>query len=252
YLDRFLVMERCEIEELTDTWAHISVQGPQSGYLLGAVLGADVPSQAEWEVRCYPLTDAEVVVARVFRCGEDGFDLFLPAPLAAPLCAELSQPRPAFALHSIGWEALNVRRVEAGIPWWGFELSPAIVPLEARLDHAVCRSKGCYVGQEIIARIDARGHVNNLLGGVLVESDQLPPHNAEIYAGGKRVGRTCSAVRSVRLGRNIALAYFRRELHRPGEILEALTPSGPLPLVVASLPFVPDDSPQFAPPASGG
>lgn len=243
YLDHFLIMERAEIEDLTDSFALLSVQGPLSGRALAAVLGEEMLQLQPWDVRQTVCDGTPVWVVRATRCGEDGYDLFIAAEKAPALWAALCQNRPHFAVHSVGWEALNVRRVEAGIPWWGQELDGTIVPLEARLDHAVSRGKGCYVGQEIIARIDARGHVNNLLAGFLVRGDRLPPVGAEVRHAGKKVGRVTSSVRSLRLDRPIALGFLRRELHAPGTRVEAGGDGETVELEVTPLPFVPNDLP---------
>jgi len=246
YLERFLIMERAEIEDLTDSWSLLSLQGPQSPYALGAVLGDSVTHLKMGDVAQHTCQDEPVLVSRITHCGEDGFDLFVPAAKAAVLWAELCQPRVEFAVHSVGRAALNLRRLEAGIPWWGEELGPSLVPLEARLDHAISLTKGCYVGQEIIARIDARGHVNNLMAGFFVHGDTLPPRGTEIHHNGRKVGKVATALDSLRLERPIALGFLRRELHEPGTRVQALAPAGVVELEVTPLPFVPHDYPHDA------
>ncbi len=243
YLDHYLIMERCEIEDLSASHAQLSLQGPQSSYALGGVLGQDAASLAPGGVVTVEHAGLPVHVVRSFRCGEDGFDVYVPAEGAAPLWASLSMPRPEFAVHSVGWDAINVRRLEAGIPWWGEELDGSLVPLEARLDHAISTNKGCYVGQEIIARIEARGHVNNLLGGFHVMGDTLPPRGAEIQADGKRIGKVSTSLRSLRLNRPVGLGFFRREHHQAGAPLKAVWEGGEAELRVTPLPFVRDDHP---------
>lgn len=248
HLDRYLIMERAEIEDISTGWAQLSVQGPMSVCALAGVLPARLADLPPLGVVQANFDGRQALVARVPRCGEDGFDVYVPAADAAALWSALCQHRGEVAVHSVGWDALNVRRVEAGIPWWGSELDSTIVPLEARLDHAISRTKGCYVGQEIIARIDARGHVNNLLAGFFVEGETLPPTGAEIRRNGARVGRVTSAVHSCKLERPIALGFLRRELQEPGTRLEAFAPDHPpTPLVVTQLPFVPHDFPPQAP-----
>ncbi|MCC2670890.1 MAG: Folate-dependent protein for Fe/S cluster synthesis/repair in oxidative stress [Armatimonadetes bacterium] len=243
YLDRYLIMERAEIEDLTETCAMISIQGPQAVNAVGAILGTEPTRLPLWGAMKHEIEGECLYVARVPECGEDGFNLIVHSRCAVPLWTALSRHRPEFAVHSIGWEALNLRRIEAGIPWWGEELGPNLVPLEARLDHAVSMHKGCYVGQEIIARIDARGHVNNLLAGFLVHSDRLPARGAEIHHAGKKVGTVSTATTSLRLNRPIALGFLRRELQEPGTRVEAVTPEGPIELEVTGLPFLPHDYP---------
>lgn len=241
HLDRFLIMERVEIEDLTDQWSLLSLQGPLSRCALIAALGPDAEGMEPWDVRDLKHGEASVIVARGSRCGEDGYDLFVPSEGAPSLWAALCQGRREFAVHPAGWEALNARRLEAGIPWWGEELDSSIVPFEARLDNAISLNKGCYVGQEIIARIDARGHVNNLLAGFLVHGDRLPERGAEIHVDGKKVGKVGSAIHSPKLERGIALGFLRRELQEPGRKAEVITTDGPITLEVATLPFVPND-----------
>lgn len=243
YLDRFLIMERADIEDLTEAWACLSLQGPLSPCVLDATLGEDSSRIEAWGARQGEFEGQPVYYSRTRKIGEDGFDLVLPSELAPSLWAALCQGRREFAVHSVGWQALNIRRVEAGIPWWGEELDSTLVPFEARLDSAIHLHKGCYVGQEIIARIDARGHVNNLLTGFLVQGRTLPARGTEIHSEGKRVGRVSTALQSLRLNRPIALGYLRRELQDPGTRVQALTPEGPVDLEVTPLPFVPDDYP---------
>lgn len=246
YLNRYLIMERAEIEELSEGWALLSLQGPQSPCALSAVLGQNVSRMEAWQIReeCYQ--DNPLYVARVGHCGEDGYDLYVPAASAPSLWGSLCQHRAEFAVHSVGWEALNIRRLEAGIPWWGEELDGTIVPLEARLDRAIHPEKGCYVGQEIIARLHARGHVNNLLAGFRVLEDALPARGSEIHHGGRKVGRVSTALQSLRLQHPIALGYLRRELQDQGTRVQAMTADGAVELEVVPLPFVPDDWPGAA------
>jgi folate-binding protein YgfZ len=238
YLDQFLIMERAEIEDLTDVEALLSLQGPLAADALACVFGRETAALKPWEIREEQFQNLPVLIAGADHCGEGGFDLRLPAGLAADLWAALSQCRTEFGVESVGWDALNVRRFEAGIPWWGEELDSSVVPLEARLERAIHFQKGCYVGQEIIARIEARGHVNNLLAGFRVEGDALPPRNAEIRHEGKRVGRVTSAVHSLGLDAPIALGYLRREHQEPGTRLAAVTGDREIGLVVTPLPFV--------------
>lgn len=244
YLDYYLIMERAEIEDLTETWATLSLQGPASPLAVSAVLGEECTRLPVWGVRKVEFRGEALYLARTPQCGEDGFDLMVPAHCAPALWASLSQHRAALAVHSVGWEALNVRRVEAGIPWWGEELGPQLVPLEARLDHAIGLNKGCYVGQEIIARIHARGHVNNLLAGFTLLGAHLPERGAELSHNGKKVGTLSTIVKSLRLGSTIGLGFLRRELQEPGTRVTAATAHGPTELEVTALPFVPDDTPK--------
>jgi folate-binding protein YgfZ len=107
-------------------------------------------------------------------------------------------------------EELEVRRIEAGVPRWGHEVDDRILPAEAGLDRThVSFSKGCYPGQEPVARLHFRGHPNR--GLRVLELDGAPEHDAELLHDGKVVGRITSAARR-NDGSVVALAYVRTEV----------------------------------------
>jgi folate-binding protein YgfZ len=112
---------------------------------------------------------------------------------------------------------LERMRVLAGTPRWGREIDDRILPAEAGLDgRAISFTKGCYPGQEPIARLHYRGHANRGLRVLEIESDELPPYDAELSYEGKAVGRVTSAVRDG--DRIAALAYVRREVPEDAEL----------------------------------
>jgi len=108
-------------------------------------------------------------------------------------------------------DALEVMRIEAGTPAWGREIDDRVLPAEAGLvERAVSLTKGCYPGQEPIARLHFRGHANRGLRVLSIEGGELPGRDAELRLGGKGVGRVTSAARAD--GGIVALAYVRVEV----------------------------------------
>jgi folate-binding protein YgfZ len=106
--------------------------------------------------------------------------------------------------------ALELRRIEAGVPRWGHEIDDRILPAEAGLDAThVSFTKGCYPGQEPVARLHYRGHPNR--GLRVLELDDVPATDAELVHDGKAVGRVTSAARRPD-GSVVALAYVRVEV----------------------------------------
>src|SRR5581483_9411859 len=104
-------------------------------------------------------------------------------------------------------EELELRRIEAGVPRWGREIDDRILPAEAGLDRThVSFSKGCYPGQEPVARLHFRGHPNRTLRVLELEPGELPPYDAELTSNGKQVGRVTSAARRPD-GSIVAIAY---------------------------------------------
>jgi tRNA-modifying protein YgfZ len=113
--------------------------------------------------------------------------------------------------------ALEAMRIEAGTPAWGREVDERVLPAEAGLvERAVSLTKGCYPGQEPIARLHYRGHANRGLRVLRVEGEELPEADAELVYEGKKVGRVTSAARSD--GAVVALAYVRVEVPADAEL----------------------------------
>jgi folate-binding protein YgfZ len=118
-----------------------------------------------------------------------------------------------------GLDALDARRVEALRPWWGDDVAEDNLLHETGLVPEIASfHKGCYVGQEIVARLDARGgHVNKALRGLRLDAPAAP--GAAVTVGGRSVGRVTTAAASPRLG-PIALAYVHRDHFAPGSAVE--------------------------------
>jgi folate-binding protein YgfZ len=176
----------------------------------------------------------------VREAGELGYELFCPAAGGADVWDAVRAAGTPAGLEAVGWQALNVLRVEAGIPWYGIDMDPSRIVLEVGLDDAISTTKGCYLGQEVVERASARGHVNRRLTGLRMDTAVVPPPGATVRSDGRDVGVVTSAVDSPALGRPVALAYIRRELLSPGTRVEVGDPGSAGPVLTAevtSLPF---------------
>jgi folate-binding protein YgfZ len=180
------------------------------------------------------IDDAPLMIARSPDIGLEGFDLFVP--LAA--FGDVWERAVAAGATPAGLDAWEIARVEAGRPEWGIDMDDATIPQEANFEelNAISFTKGCYIGQEVVARVHFRGHVNRHLRGIRAASTDAPPTGAQLIDdGGTHVGDVRSAVASPRLG-GIALAMVRREV-APGASLTAKWESGERHVDVAALPF---------------
>jgi folate-binding protein YgfZ len=131
--------------------------------------------------------------------------------------------------------AFEAARIEAGFPCFLRDISDKNLPQEVGRDQrAISFAKGCYLGQETVARIDALGHVNKLLCGLRFFQPAIPPRGMELLVGEKRVGEVTSATFSPRLGGPLAFAYLRRGHEKPGS--RAASPLGPADVI--ALPLV--------------
>jgi tRNA-modifying protein YgfZ len=143
-----------------------------------------------------------------------------------PVSEVLDEAAPA-ELPRVSEEELDRLRIEAGTPRFGREIDDRVLPAEAGLvERAVSLTKGCYPGQEPIARLHYRGHANRGLRVLRVETDSPLPPDAEVRLGDKVVGRVTSSARAN--GALVALAYVRTEVPREAEL--AVGDSAALPL----------------------
>jgi folate-binding protein YgfZ len=161
---------------------------------------------------------AGAIIARVPDLDLEGYELFVPESAFEPLWERLVTEGATPA----GLAAWDIARVEAGRPEWGVDMDDTTIPQEANLDdlHAISYTKGCYVGQETVARVHFRGHVNRHLRGVMFPDRVVPRGTALFDAQGKPVGDIRSTALSPRLG-PIALAMVRREIE-PGTTIQAV------------------------------
>jgi tRNA-modifying protein YgfZ len=153
---------------------------------------------------------APVVVMRSPDLGIEGYDLFVPAEHFSAIWDR------CIAAHATpaGLAAWEIARVEAGRPEYGIDMDDSTIAQEANLDtlEAISYTKGCYTGQEVVARVHFRGHVNRTIRGLRAPGNTPPPRGAALFdPEGKSVGDVRSSVSSPRLG-GIALGMVRREI----------------------------------------
>jgi folate-binding protein YgfZ len=199
----------------------IGVFGPNARHVVSTVTGVQAPALtalAPYAHATVQIDGATILVASVPDLGMEGFELIVPAESYAVLWQRAVDAGATPA----GLEAWEIARVEAGRPEWGLDIDETTIPQEANFDelHAISYTKGCYVGQETVARVHFRGHVNKHIRGVRAPGVDPPPRGATLHdQAGAPVGEIRTAVRSPMLG-GIALAMVRREV-TPGAQLVA-------------------------------
>lgn len=234
-LEKHLVLEDAKLEDETDRWALLAVQGPMAAAVLAAVGATAGALVRELQHAASRIAGRDVHLVRMDHSGEGGFDVWVRADDAAGVWDALVHAPGASAA---GLTSLDVRRIEAGIPWYGSEITPDVFPMEAGLEEGwISYTKGCYLGQETISRLHHLGHVNRRLRGLHLDGDVLPERGSDVLASGKRVGTVTSAARSFRLGRPVALALVHRDAAAVGTLVELVATAGRLAARVTELPF---------------
>ena len=231
-IQRFTLAGDFHVTDLTSETVVLSLQGKAAPKIIASVLDAQAGSTSVGGITQSVWNGGTITVIRVTHTAADGFDLIVKNAHAEKLWQELL----AAGARPVGQDAWEILRVEAGVPRYGQDMDDTTVVTETNLDEAVSYTKGCYVGQEIIARIKYRGHVAKKLKGLLFEEPfKLEAPAAIISSDDKEIGRVTSTTNSPLLGRRIALGYVKYEHSSSGT--EVKLTDGHTARVV-DLPFV--------------
>lgn len=235
HLMRFAISDDVEITDQTENSLHLGVHGPRSIELLKKFVQEDVALLSEYDHR--EVCNGTIRVVRQNYTGEIGFDLFAERKNADGLWKKIGEAGEPLGLRVVGAQAANILRIEAGVASYGIDMTEDHLPLEANLMSAISTDKGCYVGQEVVARIIYRGHVNRILSGLRVNDTTVPSRGEELFKDEKSVGEITSAVFSPTLRQVIALGYVLPLHSQPGTQFHLGGTNAPLMAEVVALPF---------------
>lgn len=240
-LEQFILSEDVQVVDAAPHYGLLTVQGPRAERAVAA-MGWECPlpeTSMSW-VTVGDGGQGVIYLMRHARLGSDGFDLFVPVGGMEAMAERLEGVVREAGGCAVGEEAWEVVRVEAGVPRYGVDMDETNLAPETGLEaRAISYTKGCYSGQEVIARIRTYGQVAKALRGLKLEGEWevLPGRGTKLYRGTKDVGFLTSVVRSPAWGGVVALGYVRRECHGPGSEMAVGGVEGPKATVVP-VPFV--------------
>ena len=250
-LEKYVITEDVQLLDAAPHYGLLSVQGPRAAE---AITQLGLP----WELPAKPLTFSahlDPTLGQLYlmrRAGglqppsgalpigeggdckspAHGFDLFVPTAALGAVFDKLVAAAKSPGGCACGWNALEVARIEAGIPRFGQDMDETNLPPEAGIEsQAISYSKGCYIGQEVIARIRTYGQVAKTLRALRLPADLavLPAKGDKLFADGKEVGHITSVVPG------FAFGYVRKEHNAPGTKLTLRTAAGDCAVRVAEL-----------------
>lgn len=240
HLEKFHIIEKVQITDRSLAEGLVGLHGPQAAAVLERVLGQPGPAGPEGAVTLGAIAGVPVRVQRQDESGDPGYSVAAPVAGLSQVFEAIERVGAPLGLRLAGFDALEILRIEAGRPTFGAELTDALMPIEAGLTHAVSYTKGCYLGQEVIARVSTLGQPARALVGIAAAGELVPARGDAVVCGGVDVGRVTSAARSPHLNRTIALAVVRREHAAPGTRAELRSASGAAPIEaeIVPLPFL--------------
>ena len=214
-LEKFLVADDVQIVEVAALYGLLSVQGPKANDVIKALgIFAELPAKPFQSVKVSDSMLGEIYLIAIDRTAFSGFDLFVPTDSLGAVVDKLIAAAKSIGGRACGWDALEIARIEAGIPRYGADMDESNIPLECGIEaRAISYQKGCYIGQEVINRIHSIGHVNKELRCLRLEgaASVVPTKGDKFFHDGKEAGYLTSAAKSPVTDAILALGYVRRE-----------------------------------------
>lgn len=239
---KYGLFDEIQLENETEQTFEFHVAGPRAEQLCGAIIEQPLPSDE------YGLIEIEqgahrILTIRESPTGRPGFTLIGPLDAKADILNRLTAAGKNLELIEIDRETFDILRIEAGTPEFGRDLTEKNLPQElGRDDLAISFVKGCYLGQETVARIDALGHVNQMLRGFRLSSPEgrLAPGDV-LRADGKQIGHLTSTAFSPGWNTWIALGYLRESAKSLQIPITAVSSTGEESgqVIVTTLPMLP-------------
>ncbi|MFQ5708265.1 MAG: aminomethyltransferase family protein [bacterium] len=238
WIDKFTFLEDVQVEDQTTRVGQLTLFGAKAPLLLNQIFQTDFRALPDRHFKSVPWQERLVTLVRSEELGVPGFDLLLSSSGLSGLWHLLLQRGAKFGIKPMGQEAYEVLRIEAGWPLFNKDYGADMNPHEANLSPYLSFTKGCYIGQEVIARLDTYEKVQKYLTGLILEGTAKPQKDDPILVGGQDVGRVTSATHSPALNKTIAMGYVRTKFIQ--EQAEVLVKSGDqqIPGHLIQLPFV--------------
>jgi len=220
--DRLLIMEDAQLADVSDQYSILGLLGPQAANALGSWLGTPLNVQDLYSHR--RVDECRIVVSQL------GYDVWVPRREVDNVLRFFAD-RGVTAIDHGTWDVV---RTEAGIPVYGVDIDETTTLPELG-EKGISYDKGCYIGQEVVAKVKYIGHVNRRFVGLLISGTDLPEMKTPIRKGGREVGYVTTALFSPGLNRPIALGFVSRSAYASGSEVEVATGTA----TIADLPLRP-------------
>ena len=229
---------KAKIENCAESWGLLLISGPKAAQVVQSAFGVDVTDLKPVDFVTAQIGGHHALVLRTEETGEVDIEVLLPADSLMAAWTAAMEAGSKFGIKVIGSQAREALRMEAGLPKAGPDLNEQIVPPEANLEgKAFSLNKGCYPGQEVVARMDTYGNVRRKLVGLVLKDTVVPPHGSKLFSGDREVGWISSAVYSPQLKQVIAFGFPLRDFSTPNAALTVELAGMRHEATVHTLPF---------------
>lgn len=218
--DKLLIMEDAQVADVSEEYSILGVLGPKALETLAAWLDEPVNLTTPYSHR--QLGSSRITVSDL------GYEVWVPRSDAGDVIRAMVQAG-ALAIDHGTWDVL---RTEAGIPVYGVDIDETTTMPEIG-EAGISYDKGCYIGQEVVAKVKYIGHVNRRFAGLVLAGDAIPEVKTPIRKGGREVGYVTTSLLSPKLGKPVALGFVSRSAYNPGTAVEV----GEQTATIVELPF---------------
>ena len=239
-LRKFLLYgTKAKLEPCAGGWGLLLISGPTTPELIRRAFQVDVAGLRPLSSVTSDIGGQKALCIRTEETGEIDTEVWIPEAGLETAWSALWKAGEPLGLKAFGTATREVLRIEAGLPATGVDITEDIVPPEANLEgKAFSLAKGCYPGQEVVARMDTYGNVRRRLVGLVLEGEAPPERGAKLYSGERTVGWVSSATRSLALRKSIAMGFPLRDFTKPGTELTVDVAGTHRNATVCALPFV--------------
>ena len=224
--DKLIVMEDVQVRDASDEVEVLGLVGPEAGRVLETWTGISFKQATLYSHQ--PGSQGRLLVTDL------GYDAIIPRETSKGALDSII----AAGGVQIDKDTWNILRTEAGLPLYGIDIDETTTLPELG-QRGISYDKGCYIGQEVVARIKYIGHVNRRFVGFVCEGSIVPEVRSVVQLNGKDAGYVTTAVFSPKLGKAIAMGFVNRVAAEPGTTVALAGKESTLPAAVATLPFLP-------------
>jgi glycine cleavage system T protein (aminomethyltransferase) len=225
------------IEDQSDRYAGLAVQGPKIGELFKALFGNEKEMPARNQIAPFELDGMKLLIARTGYTGEDGIEVFFAAEDAPRVWNEILAKGESLGIRPCGLGARDTLRLEMCYPLNGSDLSPAHNPLEAGLGFFVDLTKPNFTGREKLLREKEEGLARRLVAFKMKGKSPPPRPHYRVFRDGQEAGELTSGTLSPSLNYGIGMAYLTTPVPKPGEEIEIEIRGQKFPAVIEKKPL---------------
>lgn len=221
-----------KVENLSDYYGEVAVQGPKAEEVVEKVLALDVKDIPFYNFKTFTVGDEEIIVSRTGYTGEDGFEIYGSHSYTQSVWDKLMEA----GVQPCGLGCRDTLRFEVGLPLYGDELAEDISPIEASLSMFVKLDKPEFIGKEALAKQKAEG-VTRRIVGLELDGNAIPRHGYPVEVEGQKVGEVTTGYRSISTGKSVAMAMIDKPYDKLGTKVEVRIRKKTFPATVVKKRF---------------